>query len=61
MSTKKLIFKIFLDVPHSTIFIFIIFVYVNVIASIAYIHPVYCGGAGVCVASALTTRPGLTN
>ncbi len=37
------VFKYFLGVPHSATFIFVIFVYV--IASIAYIHPVY--GVGV--------------
>jgi hypothetical protein len=36
-------FKIFFGVPHSATCMFIIFLYV--IASIAYIHPVY--GAGV--------------
>jgi hypothetical protein len=38
-----LIFFFFFGVPHLATFIFVIFLYV--IASIAYIHPVY--GAGV--------------
>ncbi len=40
---KFFFFKYFFGVPHSATFIFVIFLYV--IASIAYIHPVY--GAGV--------------
>ena len=36
--------KYFFGVPHSATFIFVIFVYVYVIAGIAYIHPVYGDG-----------------
>ncbi len=46
MSFQIFIFKnIFLGVPHLATLIFVIFMYDYVIASIAYIHPVY--GAGV--------------
>jgi hypothetical protein len=39
-------FLIFFGVPHLATFIFIIFICVYVIASIAYIHPVYSARVG---------------
>jgi len=61
-TVKHLIIIFFFGVPHSATFIFVIFVYV--IASIAYIHPVY-GAASLNPrprdreSSAFTTRPWL--